>query len=282
MIRRPYLKREGKAGRPARPALFRSWRLLFTPQLVVSLVAALTALYGLWPRPVTEAPARIPVIADVTRSRLPLVVHPLPTRDGPDCALVACLALSFDDGPDAAVTPRLLDILDKYHAQATFFVLGNRVVRYPAIIQRMYREGFEIGNHSWDHADLTKLTAPQIAEEVSRTQDAVLAAGAPEPVAFRPPYGALNTTVRQSVPLALTLWNIDPKDWDAKTSQQIIDRVLANARPGRVVDFHDTHALTAEALDKLIPQLQQQGYQLVTVSQMFGLDPGDRGEFYGR
>lgn len=91
----------------------------------------------------------------------------------------------------------------------------------------------------------------------------------------------MNPVVKQHIPLTLALWNIDPEDWRAKKPQEIVDRVNQNARPGRVIDFHDTHAMTADSLELMLPELQAK-FHLVTVSQLFDLAPGQRGEFYGR
>jgi peptidoglycan/xylan/chitin deacetylase (PgdA/CDA1 family) len=202
-------------------------------------------------------------------------VHPV------DCSLAPCLALTFDDGPNAVVTPQILSALEHVHARATFFVVGSRVPGNEAILRRMYAGGNEIGNHSWSHADLTKLPPDQIREQVGRTQLAVMNAGLPAPRLFRPPYGSVNATVRSQVPLTLALWNVDPEDWKTNDPNQIIARIEASAAPGRVIDLHDIHAPTAQALPVLLDKLHTQ-YQLVTMSELFNLNPGQRGEYFGR
>ncbi len=198
-----------------------------------------------------------------------------------NCAEVACLALTFDDGPDPVNTPRLLDLLRDRQVRATFFVVGANAAAHPDIVRRMYSEGHEVGNHSWVHPNLTKLDPAQIDDQVVRTQFAVMAAGVPAPRWFRPPYGAMNDQVRAHVPMALALWNIDPEDWGAKDPGQVVERILARAGPGRVVDLHDMHRLTVDAMPAVIDALKPH-YTLVTMSELFDTEPGQRGEFYGR
>jgi len=191
------------------------------------------------------------------------------------------LALTFDDGPNSAVTPKVLDALQRHQARATFFVLGARVAGHEALIQRMYQQGDEVGNHSWNHADFTTLSAGQITQQVAQTQAAVMRAGIPAPTLFRPPYGAVNAVVRSHVPLTLAFWNIDPEDWHDKKPDDIVKKVTDAARPGRVIILHDTGMVTGDAIDPLLTELQK-NYQLVTFSELFNLAPGERGEFYGR
>lgn len=198
-----------------------------------------------------------------------------------NCAAVPCLALTFDDGPDPAVTPHILDQLKQQHVRATFFLIGNRAARFPGVVRQIYEAGDEIGSHSWNHPDLTKLSPAQVEAQVSLAQGAIIAAGVPAPYTFRPPYGALNAMVRAHIPLAIAMWNIDPEDWNTKDPKQISDRIIAQARPGGVIDLHDIHQPTADALSAALPNLKSR-FQLVTFSQLFNLAPGERGEFYGR
>jgi peptidoglycan/xylan/chitin deacetylase (PgdA/CDA1 family) len=191
------------------------------------------------------------------------------------------LALTFDDGPSPEVTPRVLDILDAHHAKATFFVIGNRVPGNEALLRRMYASGYEIGNHTWDHHKPSELSPQDLEDEVSRTQQIVAASGAPAPKLFRSPYGEFDPMIRNHVSLTVIAWNIDPEDWHAKKPQQIVDAVLSHAKPGGIVDLHDIHPLTADALDQMLTGLEQQ-YHLVTVSELLNLSPGQPGVFYGR
>ncbi|HJQ08065.1 MAG TPA: polysaccharide deacetylase family protein [Candidatus Saccharimonadales bacterium] len=214
-------------------------------------------------------------------------IKPLSTLQAPpsvpavDCSVQACMALTFDDGPFATHTLHVLSILERHQVRATFFVVGVHVHGNEALLRYMYQNGHEIGNHSWDHSNFTKLTTAQMYQQIDWTQAEVARTGVPAPKLFRPPYGAADASVRQNVPLTFAMWNIDPEDWRAKKPQDIVDHVRANAKPGGVVDLHDVNQVTIEALDPIITDLKQH-YKLVTFSEMFNLPPGQQGTFYGR
>lgn len=199
-----------------------------------------------------------------------------------DCQTHRCLALTFDDGPDAYTTPQVLSILEKEQVHASFFIVGSRVAGNQALLRRMWHDGDEIGDHSWTHPDFTMLKPAQIKQQIALTQQTITAAGVPVPTLFRPPYGAVDKTVIDNVPLTIMFWNEDPRDWAASSSQQVESVVEASARPGGVVDMHDIYQTTATSLDPIIKKLKSENYYFVTVSQLLGLKPGQRGEFYGR
>ncbi len=219
-----------------------------------------------WP----AAPSDQPRIGGVS------TVQPLP-----NCAAVPCIALSFDDGPDPVVTPRVLDILAAEHVKATFFMVGRRVPGNDALLRRMHREGHEIGNHSWDHADLTKLTPDQFDNEISSTQSVIAHAGVPMPRLLRPPYGAVNDMVKSRSHMTIVRWDIDPADWQVRDPAQIEASVLSQAKPGGIILMHDIYPTTADALTPVIDQLKTR-FQFVTVSQLMQLTPGDQGQYFGR
>lgn len=198
-----------------------------------------------------------------------------------DCGKVACLALTFDDGPNPVSTSQVLDVLERENVPATFFVVGSRVAGQEHLLRRMFYDGNEVGNHSWSHPDLTALTNGQILEQVNRTQAAVISAGLPAPVLFRPPYGAVNATVKTAVPMTLAMWNGDPLDWKEKDVNKVKDSIVAQAKPGGVLDMHDIYGITAQALGPAIDELKNK-YTFVTFSELFDLQPGQRGEYFGR
>lgn len=250
------------------------------PQVGAALVAILVAFVGGFSsvvgiiRPVQAADA--PVIRPVA------LRVAMPSIDiSTDCAKVACLALTFDDGPSAEVTPRILDILDAHHAKATFFVIGQRVAGNEALLKRMQASGYEIGNHSWSHRKPSELSPQELEDEISRTQQAVAAAGVPAPKLFRPPYGEFNAMIRSHAQMTVIAWNVDPEDWNVRKPEKIVEAVTSHAKPGAIVDLHDIRPLTADALDAILTNLEQQ-YQLVTVSELLNLTPGQQGIFYGR
>src|SRR5690606_12208163 len=116
-----------------------------------------------------------------------------------DCSREACLALTFDDGPSAKHTPRILDLLDTHDAKATFFVVGQQVPGNEALLRRMHASGHEIGNHTWNHRKINELTPQELKDDIARTQQVVAEAGVPAPRLFRPPYGLFNATIRSHV-----------------------------------------------------------------------------------
>lgn len=181
------------------------------------------------------------------------------------------VALTFDDGPDPNSTKQILDLLDKYNAKATFFLLGNRVQYYPEMVQEEFKRGHEIGNHSWSHPQLTKLNVEQVQQEVNRTDDAIKAAiGQPSSV-FRPPYGAINDTVRAQIPTPVELWSIDTLDWKHKNASMLLPAVQNAMHNRAVILMHDIHQSTADGLDSVLAYLQGQGYEFITVSEMNAL-----------
>ena len=177
------------------------------------------------------------------------------------------VALTFDDGPGPR-TSEILDQLKKYNAHATFFMLGKNVKSYPDAIKQMLKDGNELGNHSYDHQQLTKIDAEAIAKEVNDTNENIKnICGSPATV-LRPPYGAINDTVKSSVGMPMILWNVDTLDWKTRNTQSTIDEVMRNLKDGDIILMHDIHTQTVDAALQLIPKLEEEGYQLVTVSEM--------------
>lgn len=196
-----------------------------------------------------------------------------------DCAIDPCVALTFDDGPDRIHTTSLLRVLKKHRAHASFFVIGNKVPGHEDIVRRIAAEGHDIGNHSWAHPNMTKLTVPQMDAEFNQTQAVVIAAGVQAPHMFRPPYGKQNDIVASRIPVPRILWNVDPHDWAARAPDQIAADLLAAVRPGAIVVMHDTNDTTADAL--AIESLSK-SYKLVTVTKLLNLQPGDRSQYFSR
>ena len=197
-----------------------------------------------------------------------------------DCTQQNCLALTFDDGPNLQFTPQVLDILRQYNAYGSFFVIGNRVPAHPELVLRTYKEGHDVGNHSWSHPFLNKLNPEQINQEFQTTQKVITQAGVPAPTMFRPPYGIRTDTALATIPVPFMLWNIDPHDWSEKDVNVLTAHILSHAKRGGVIVLHDSSSVTAEALRRAVPELQK-SYKLVTLSDMFDLKPGARGQYFG-
>ncbi|MDO4602587.1 MAG: polysaccharide deacetylase family protein [Eubacteriales bacterium] len=178
------------------------------------------------------------------------------------------LALTFDDGP-SEYTDELLDCLEKNNAKATFFMLGQNVELYPDAVKRMQEMGCDIGSHSWDHLDLMTLDENGIAEEFSKTDEALIkACGQPASVA-RAPYGSADQHVYDIVQKPFFMWSLDTLDWKLLDAQADYDAVMnGDLTDGSIILMHDIHEPSVQAALKLIPDLVAKGYKLVTVSEM--------------
>lgn len=178
------------------------------------------------------------------------------------------VALTFDDGPNPDSTRSILDTLKKYNAKATFFMLGSRVSFYPEIVKEMKEAGHELGNHTWNHIDLTKASAEKITLEINNTSDAIEQASGSKPTVFRPPYGAVNNTVRAQTSLPVVLWDVDTLDWKYRNANHLLEHVKKHVKEGSTILMHDIHMSTAEGLDAVLSYLQDEGYSFVTVSEL--------------
>ena len=177
------------------------------------------------------------------------------------------VALTFDDGPGER-TGELLAQLEKYNAHATFFMQGKNIPGKEDFVKKMKETGCELGNHSYDHPQLTKLSADKIANQIGTTNDLIQQAAGSTATVMRPPYGAINDTVRSSVGLPMILWSIDTLDWKTRNAQSSIDTVMNDVQDGDVILMHDIYTESIDAALVLIPKLEEAGYQLVTVSEM--------------
>lgn len=177
------------------------------------------------------------------------------------------IALTFDDGPGPR-TDELLAQLEKHNAKATFFVVKGNAKKYKKELKKMREIGCEIGNHSSTHPQLTKLSPEEIKEEMAGTNNVIADATGYAATVMRPPYGAINDKVKENVELPLILWNRDTLDWKTKNTSATINYVMNTARDGDVILMHDIHGATIDAAIKLIPKLQDQGFQLVTVTEL--------------
>lgn len=177
------------------------------------------------------------------------------------------IALTFDDGPGPR-TSELLNQLKKYNAHATFFMLGKNVKLYPDAVKQMLKDGNELGNHSYDHQQLTKIDGAAVKKEVDDTNRNIKNICGSPATLLRPPYGAINDTVKSNVGMPMILWNVDTLDWKTRNTQSTIDSVMKNLKDGDIVLMHDIHSQTIDAALELIPKLEEEGYQLVTVSEM--------------
>ena len=181
------------------------------------------------------------------------------------------MALTFDDGPSIN-TIALMDAFKERGVQATFFLLGQEVDNRPDIALRIHEEGHEIGNHSYNHRDFTRLEAAAIRRQINDTNDAIYRAVGFIPSLLRPPYGATNRTVvniAAEMDMPIVMWSVDPKDWFYRDAQIIYDNVITHAVEGSIILLHDVREATVDAAVMVVDTLMAEGYEFVTLSEMF-------------
>jgi peptidoglycan/xylan/chitin deacetylase (PgdA/CDA1 family) len=186
------------------------------------------------------------------------------------------IAITFDDGPNAELTPKLLDMLKERGIKATFFVVGRNVEEYPGIVARMATEGHEVANHSWSHPALTKLGVESFRKQIENTNEAIAKATGKRPVLMRPPYGAtsvsLNKRLNDQFGLKVILWSVDPLDWKYRNSNRVYNAIIQNTRPGSIILAHDIHATTVAAMPATLDALLAKGYKFATVSELIAME----------
>lgn len=186
------------------------------------------------------------------------------------------IAMTFDDGPSPETTPRLLDMLKQRNIKVTFFLIGQNAERNPDIVRRILAEGHEIGNHSWTHPQLSKLSDDRVTQEITKTQDTIKNESGFTPTMLRPPYGAITARQRSWIEsqfgLNIILWSVDPFDWKRPGPSVITQRILSGARPGAIILSHDIHKQTVDAMPATLDALLAKGYKFVTISQLLAMN----------
>lgn len=178
------------------------------------------------------------------------------------------IALSFDDGPYTPVTGKILKVLKKYDARATFFVVGNRVNTYSKVLKESYDMGNQIASHTYDHEDLSKMTKKQLSAEMTKTNKALQSVIGCHASLIRPPYGNISDVMRKNIKIPMIYWSIDTDDWKWRNAKKVLAE-CQNVQDGDIILMHDLYSSTALAVKKLVPRLQKKGYQLVTIDEMF-------------
>ena len=177
------------------------------------------------------------------------------------------VALTYDDGPSPTVTPRILNCLKENGGRATFFMVGQKVIKSPDVLKQMVAQGCEVANHTFDHKDLATLDTTAIQNEVSSTNDKLNALVGHGASLVRPPYGSYNSTVKSVIGFPMILWSIDTLDWKTRNAQSTYEAAMT-AQDGDVILMHDIHGPTADAVDMIVPALKAKGFQMVTVSEL--------------
>ncbi len=224
------------------------------------------------PEPVVEPP---PAAFPAAQVAFPFV----PSAPGKRISHVSVpgpyVAVTFDDGPHAALTPQVLDIFNRHGAHATFFVLGRNASRNRSILARAVAEGHEVGAHTWSHINMRASSTSTIRSELDRTNSVIEEATGQAPRVMRPPYGSVNKPLidmvynRYGTPAIL--WDVDTNDWRKPGVQTVINRAVGNARPGSIILLHDIHSSTIAAVEGVVTGLQARGFKLVTVSELIAM-----------
>ena len=241
---------------------------------------ALGAIIFLIPRisyaqdPKPAAPAEKPAASPIKPKATPTPTEPPITFnsvhvDGP------YIALTFDDGPNATLTPKLLDLLAAKHLKATFFVVGQNAADHPEILKRAVREGHEIANHSWSHPNLAKMSDEAVRRELQKTDDAISAAIGKRPTLLRPPYGSITAHqkkwIHEEFGYRIIIWDVDPLDWKRPGPSVVTARILKETHAGSIVLSHDIHPPTIEAMPATFDQLIKKGFKSVTVTELLAM-----------
>jgi peptidoglycan/xylan/chitin deacetylase (PgdA/CDA1 family) len=248
------------------------------------LAAALTARAQEPTAPPALAPATPPVVSSAATSAEP---HPAGTElhtaasSEPQITWSSVrvngpyIAMTFDDGPSAKLTPKLLDLLAERHIHVTFFLVGENAKAHPEIVKREVAEGHEVGNHSWDHPDLAKKSEADVRSQLDRTNDAIADAIGHPPTLFRPPYGSLTKDQRKWIArdygFKIILWSVDPLDWKRPGPEIVHQRIVQGARNGAIILSHDIHPGTVEAMPATLDELLGKGFKFVTVSELIAM-----------
>jgi peptidoglycan/xylan/chitin deacetylase (PgdA/CDA1 family) len=248
--------------------------MLFRRFIAIGALLSLLASGSFAQETKPAVPAEKPSAAPVKPKASPTPAEPSITFnsvhvDGP------FIALTFDDGPNATLTPKLLDLLAARHLKATFFVVGQNAADHPEILKRAVREGHEIGNHSWSHPNLGKMSDEAVRRELQKTEDAIVAAIGKKPVLMRPPYGSITARqkkwIHDEFGYRIILWDVDPLDWKRPGPSVVTARILKETKAGSIVLSHDIHPPTIEAMPATFDQLMKKGFKSVTVTELLGM-----------
>ena len=178
------------------------------------------------------------------------------------------IALTFDDGPSAAWTPALLDGVKERGVKATFFLIGENADKNPEIVKRMAEEGHLIGNHTYHHVELTKVSENEARLELADTSAVIVRITGKEPEYMRPPFGAWQRKLEQEIQMLPVLWTIDPLDWTTENQDEIVNKVVTEAEENDIILLHDCYKSSIEAGLRIVDILQEEGFVFVTVDEL--------------
>ena len=178
------------------------------------------------------------------------------------------VAFTFDDGP-SKYTLDIANILEEYNASATFFEVGYNIKAHPEITKELSERGFEIANHTTDHSKLTKLTEVKYLSKINDNNALFKELTGKDMPYLRPPYGSYNDKIKASAGVPIVTWSLDTRDWESRNKDKVIEMVMNNIKEGDIILFHDLYESTRDAVKELMPLLKEQGYQAVSVGELF-------------
>ena len=184
------------------------------------------------------------------------------------------IALTFDDGPHPKETDKVLDVLKKYNVKGTFFIAGKHANWYSAPLIRASKEGHEIGNHTFNHPDISNLSNAQLEEEILKCEEILIKLTGNKPILFRPPYGSYKqeelSSIAKKLNYKIVLWtSVDARDWQNPPAEVIANKIINNSKNGDIILLHDYATNnTVDAIDILIPKMKELGFEFVTVSEL--------------
>lgn len=193
------------------------------------------------------------------------------------------VALTFDDGPHPRYTSEILETLKENNEVATFFVLGSRAEEYQNVIKNITANGNQLGNHTYDHKQLTKLNKLDIESEINKTSAILKNITGAAPSLTRPTYGSVNDNVRMYAGSPLILWSVDTLDWKTRNTNKIVKQALAKVKDGDIILMHDIYKTTSEAVKIIAKELKSRGYQTVTINELYearGVSLSDGKEYF--
>lgn len=178
------------------------------------------------------------------------------------------IALTFDDGPCAGCTDQLLDGLKKRNVKATFFLIGKNAENNPKLVRRIYEEGHLIGNHTYSHVEITKVSDEEAIQELQKTDQIIWKITGEHVQYMRPPFGAWQKELESRLEVLPVLWTVDPLDWTTENVEEIVNKVVTETKENDIILLHDCYKSSVEAALRIIDDLQKEGYEFVTVDQL--------------
>ncbi len=178
------------------------------------------------------------------------------------------VALTFDDGPNSVYTKTLLDGLKERDVKASFFLMGKNISGNEELVKRMHDEGHLIGNHTFDHVQLTRLSDAEACEQITKTSNAIYEITGEYTTFIRPPFGEWKKDLDCVVTMLPVMWTVDPVDWNTDDSNLVVQRVESVTQDEDIILLHDNYASSVEAALRIVDDLTSQGYQFVTVDEL--------------